>query len=190
MKYEIIDQFLSQQECDEMIGMVTNRLRSSSTINPISGVTQVDDFRKSDQMFFKIAENRLIANIENRIAEYTNTDIDHGEAMQVVRYEPGGYFKPHHDDFDPNFPGNQPQIERGGQRRITFMMYLNDVEEGGETYFRDLDLYIKPMTGKAIVWWNLTEDRVRDVSANHEGRPLKSGLKYICTKWIRTKKFT
>jgi prolyl 4-hydroxylase len=68
-------------------------------------------------------------------------------------------------------------------------MYLNDVEEGGETYFHTHDMAVKPKTGRAIVWWNLTEDGTRDASTYHEGRPVKSGLKYICTKWIRERQF-
>jgi prolyl 4-hydroxylase len=190
MRYEILDQFLSKAECDELIIMATNRLQSSTTVNPISGAYQVDDFRKSDQMFFSLGENQLVDIIEKRIAEYTKTEIENGESMQVVKYEPGGYFKPHWDDFDPNFPGNLPQIERGGQRVVTTLMYLNDVEEGGETYFHKLDLTVKPKTGRAIVWWNLTEDGVRDATTYHEGKPLRAGNKYIATKWIRNKKFT
>ena len=190
MKYEIIDSFLSKNECEDLIDMATDRLQSSTTVNPVSGAYQIDDFRKSDQMFFRIHENPLIANIEKRIAVHTNTPLENGEGLQVVRYQPGGYFKPHWDDFDDKFEGNRTQLQRGGQRIVTFLMYLNDVEEGGETYFHKLDLSVTPKAGRAIVWWNLKEDGTRDESTYHEGKPLISEKKYIATKWIRDKKFT
>ena len=42
-----------------------------------------------------------------------------------------------------------------GQRTWTTMIYLNDVEEGGETYFKYLNLKIKPKKGLLIGWNNL-----------------------------------
>jgi prolyl 4-hydroxylase len=68
-------------------------------------------------------------------------------------------------------------------------MYLNDVEEGGDTYFYKLDMSVKPKTGRTIVWWNLKDDGTRDESTYHEGRPVQNGCKYIETKWIRAGTF-
>ena len=56
------------------------------------------------------------------------------------------------------------------------MTYLNDVEEGGETYFKYQDKKIKPEVGKTIIWPS-------DWTHTHKGVSPKSGFKYIATGW-------
>lgn len=55
---------------------------------------------------------------------------ENGEDMQVLRYEHGQKYDPHFDYFSD--PVN---IARGGHRIATVLMYLSDVEKGGETVF-------------------------------------------------------
>jgi len=191
MRCEIIDNFLSANECESIIEMSKNRLQASTTLNPDTGYDQTNNFRVSDQMYFRIAENSLINNIESRISAKTNTPTQHGEGLQVVFYKPGGFFKPHWDYFDPYFVGNATTLKRGGQRLITCLMYLNTLEGGGETYFNHLDLTIKPRKGRALIWWNVNEDGTLDNSTFHEGRPVpEDTIKIIATKWIREGVFT
>ena len=45
-----------------------------------------------------------------------------------------------------------------GQRTWTFMVYLNDVEEGGHTAFVNIGLFIPPKRGMAVLWNNLKAD--------------------------------
>ena len=62
-------------------------------------------------------------------------------------------------------------------RFIVTMMYLNDVEEGGETEFLYQHRRIKPKKGRVVLWpaqWPHT----------HRGNPPLSGEKYIATSWI------
>ena len=54
-----------------------------------------------------------------------NIPIEHGEGLQILQYTPGQQYKAHHDFFKI----------ADNNRISTLVMYLNDVEEGGETYF-------------------------------------------------------
>ena len=58
----------------------------------------------------------------------TGTGFNNGEDLQIVRYEPGQFYKVHHDQ---NTAVWAPQ----GPRVLTFFMYLNTPEGGGETWF-------------------------------------------------------
>ena len=86
-----------------------------------------------------------------------------------------GIFKTHVDQGD------------GGtiSRLFGCIIYLNDVEEGGETYFKFLNLKIKPEPGLAIFWNNLYSFGWPNFKTMHEALPPTKGKKYILTKWYR-----
>ena len=69
------------------------------------------------------------------------------QQLEVVRYMPGQYFKPHCDSIDG-------LMSRAGYddstRLATLITYLNSVDEGGETFFSRLDLKVKPRQGTAL----------------------------------------
>jgi hypothetical protein len=69
---------------------------------------------------------------------------------------------------------------------MTVFLYLNDVEEGGGTYFKDLDITVQPKTGRAVVWPSVRDefpDR-KDPRTSHEALPVKKGIKYGGEKYI------
>ena len=71
-------------------------------------------------------------------------------------------------------------------RLCAFMLYLNDVEEGGETYFKHLNLKIKPKKGLLIGWNNLYKNGFPNYKTMHEALPPLIKSKYIITKWWRS----
>ena len=109
-----------------------------------------------------------------------------GEIMQAQKYEPGQYYRAHHGYFFPLTREYKTYTEWMGQRTWTFMLYLNDVEQGGETYFKHLKLKVKPKQGMAIFWNNLYKNGVPNPKTLHEACPPVSGNKYVITKWFRS----
>ena len=71
-----------------------------------------------------------------------------------------------------------------GQRTWTFMVYLNNVEEGGETFFRHFDRKFVPSQGTAVVWNNLYPDGSPNPFTIHEALPVIKGNKWVITKWF------
>ncbi len=88
--------------------------------------------------------------------------------FNIGKYEPGQHFQ-------------QIHCERSGletlHRLFAFMTYLNNVEEGGSTYFNHYDLDIKPKKGLTLLW-------PAEWTHSHKGNKLKSGVKYIITGWL------
>lgn len=62
---------------------------------------------------------------------------ENGESMQILHYENGQKYEPHFDYFHDK--ANQ---ELGGHRIATVLMYLSDVESGGETVFPNAEVSI------------------------------------------------
>jgi hypothetical protein len=67
-------------------------------------------------------------------------------------------------------------IKRSG-RVLTFMTYLNNVEEAGETEFLYTPKRVKPIAGRTLLWPS-------GFTHTHRGNPPISGEKYIITGWI------
>jgi len=62
-------------------------------------------------------------------------------------------------------------------RAAVFSIYLNDVEEGGETEFLHFSKRVKPKTGRIVIWPS-------SFPYLHRGNPPLSGEKYILTSWL------
>jgi len=62
-------------------------------------------------------------------------------------------------------------------RVLVFMTYLNDVDDGGSTYFSHYDLDIKPKKGLTIIW-------PAEWTHAHKGNIINAGSKYIITGWL------
>ena len=181
MRYQLLDNFLSQSECNTIISLAKPELEPSRAYNQ-AGELKVNESRKSFQTFIPLLANPLIASIEKKISHITNTPIENGEFFQIVYYEKGGFYAAHHDDYQDN----SPELDSSGHRIITFMIYLNDViGKWGDTYFHNLDLSVQPKAGMALWWYNMLEDgKTKDNSTMHSARPTPCD-KWIMTKWIR-----
>ena len=71
-------------------------------------------------------------------------------------------------------------VEDGGQascnRVVAYTLYLNDVEEGGETEYLYQGVKVKPEEGKLVFW-------PAGYTHPHRGNPIYEGYKYIITGW-------
>ena len=65
----------------------------------------------------------------------------------------------------------------GHNRTLAWMLYLNDIEEGGETEFLYQQLKIKPKRNTFVIWSG-------SFTHLHRGNPPISGTKYILTGWF------
>jgi prolyl 4-hydroxylase len=174
---------LSDAECDGLCELAGKRLRRSTTVDPASGENFVHPARTSDSMFFSRGETALCATIEARIARLLEWPVERGEGLQVLRYGVGAEYKPHYDYFDPQAPGTEVVIQRGGQRVASLVMYLNTPERGGSTAFPEAHFEVAAVKGNAVFF---SYDRPHPVTRSlHAGSPVLAGEKWIATKWLR-----
>lgn len=180
----VLDGLVDLAECDALIALARPRLARALTVDP-KGAQQVDQRRTNAGMFFKPGEFSLVAQIEERIAELTGLPASHGEGLQVLHYEPGQEYQPHHDWFDPAQPGYDAITARGGQRIATVVIYLNSPEAGGGTAFPKAGLTVTARRGTAVYF----AYEGGDESSLHAGLPVTRGEKWIATKWLRERPY-
>ncbi|HEY0181625.1 MAG TPA: 2OG-Fe(II) oxygenase [Rhodopila sp.] len=180
---------LDAEECRQLVAQARPRLQASTVTDPITGLDKVATHRSSEGMFFKLMETPLVARIEKRIAELTGLPIEHGEGLQILHYPVGTESTPHFDFLLPVNETNQASIARSGQRVATFIMYLNDVEAGGETAFPHVGWSVLPRRGQALFFEYGNARRQTDPLSLHAGAQVLAGEKWIATKWVRERTF-
>lgn len=191
MKHLILDDFLSESECKGIIELAAPHLQVTTSWDVEKGVNQVTSYRIGDQYFFQRNQNEFISTLEAKIEKLTGIPQSHGEGMQYIRYGPSGHYLEHFDYFDPAYKGNASQLARGGQRVMTVICYLNTVEDGtGVTWFPVSKVSVRPIQGRALMFWNVKDNGDIDPSTLHTGTDVGTGMeKHIITKWLRERDF-
>ena len=185
----VLDNLMSPEECDELVQLSRIKLKRSAIVDPVTGQERVIDERSSDGTFFHLNENDFIARLDRRIAELMHWPVENGEGIQILHYPVGGQYKAHFDYFPPDEPGSLVHLARGGQRVSTLVMYLSDVEEGGETTFASIKLSVTPKKGSAVYFEYANSRGQVDPLSLHSGTPVRKGEKWIATKWMRERRY-
>ncbi|XP_035701932.1 prolyl 4-hydroxylase subunit alpha-2 [Folsomia candida] len=132
--------------------------------------------------------NKLLHKI-GRILQVDISKETGSEMMQIAAYSPGAHYAPHTDAiFEYKAEERlEPFDLLSGDRIMTFMIYLSDVEEGG-TAFPILKTLVHPSKGSALMWYNVQPDvETIDRRTLHGGCSVLYGVKWIANKWIRSK---
>lgn len=174
--------FLAPDECAAIVALIDAARRPSTLADDLG----YDAFRTSETCDLDPAQPAVAA-VDAKIAALTGLDPAHGEPMQGQRYAVGQEFKPHTDYFEPNGPDFLRFCSVAGQRTWTVMIYLNEPEAGGATRFKTIAKTIQPEAGKLLAWNNLNPDGTVNGNTLHHGMKVRSGVKYIITKWFREK---
>ncbi|MGE7609141.1 2OG-Fe(II) oxygenase [Peribacillus frigoritolerans] len=171
----VLENVLSDEECDGLIELSKDKMNRSKI-----GVThEVNEIRTSSSMFFQENEYDIITKIEKRISTIMNIPVEHGEGIQILKYTPGQEYKAHFDFFKSS------SIAAKNNRISTIILYLNDVEHGGETFFPELNFSVFPRKGMAVYFEYFYNDKNLNELTLHGGAPVVTGEKWVATQWMR-----
>lgn len=179
-----IPDFLDASACRGLIAMIDRNRRPSTLLSDRGDAT----FRTSESCDMdRWADD--VQPIDESIAGLLGIAPENGETMQGQRYAPGQHFRAHHDYFHQGESYWQRIRQAGGQRTWTAMIYLNDVEDGGATWFPQAGLRVAPRQGLLLAWDNMQADGSPNPLTIHEGTEVVEGVKYIVTKWFREERW-
>lgn len=181
-----IKNFLTNEECDYITSNFIKYLEPSEITH------DVENYRTSKccnmSMCKEQEEFEKVIELDKKICNTMNIHPFHSEGIEFQHYKEGEFYKEHTDYFEPNTEEYKVYAEQYGQRTWTFMAYLNDVKEGGETSFPLLNIKIPPEKGMALAWNNLDYNGQVNSNLVHRSEEVTQGNKSIITKWFRDKR--
>ena len=179
-----VGDFLSGAECERFRAMIDDCAQPSTVFD----LDYSSGYRTSYSGDVD-PHDAFVKKINRRIDDLLGLESECGERVQGQRYLPGQEFQPHTDWFHPGTSYWDMEMDRGGQRAYTAMVFLNEVAAGGTTDFTELDMVITPKPGVLLAWNNADPEGFPNPKTMHAGRPVTEGVKYIITKWYRTRRW-
>lgn len=168
--------FLSGDECDLLVELAGARFKRATIFHEAQGRFVEDPVRDSELAGFPILlEAPFVNAINRRIALASGTEFACGEPLQVLKYNPGQQYRLHTDAI----------AGMRNQRAWTFLIYLDEGYEGGETSFPELDFAFRGKKGDALLFQNADEAGNPLADMRHMGNPVLSGVKHLASRWIR-----
>jgi prolyl 4-hydroxylase len=182
---EVIRNFISEEEATHILEKTRDKFEPSV----LYGNIVMEQIRKSNTVWLS-KQDPVIKKIISRVCDKCNLPFKNAEHLQVVKYDPSGYYRQHHDTVNKDESESRKFFGHGGHRVVTMLIYLNDDFEGGETAFLNLRKKIKPPKYGGILFYSL--DKKRELChplSLHEGKTVLSGNKYVANIWLRQNKF-
>ena len=181
----VYDNYITEQECNKAIKLYEDQNKFNNTINRIGG-EKASILQKQDQQFFAAPKNMevwweslkpMMFNFEIALKHYIeNTGAAeaygvpfHFTELKIQKTLPTEGYHVWHIEHGKGFENEA--------RAFVFSIYLNDVEEGGETEFLHFSKRVQPKTGRIVIW-------PAGFPYVHRGNSPLSGEKYILTSWM------
>ena len=182
----VYDNFILPKDCDELIKFYEERNKFNQIVDRVAFENQDIDQKQDSQYFASFKEmdvwvdyfKPLIVNFDLALQLYLKataalpafqTDRLHYYPMKIQKTLPGQGYHVWHIEKDKGLSYNH--------RALVWSVYLNDVEEGGETEFLHFSRRVKPKKGRIVIW-------PAGFPYLHRGNPPLSGEKYIVTSWM------
>lgn len=190
-----LDDFFSDGECDSLREHGLPHLQQSLTIDRANGSTVVDKVRTNMQMYVSkedSVQHPLIRRIVRRLYRLARIPLGHGEQVQIGRYRVGEKYDCHYDS----------EVRVGVLRAATVIVYISDVDSGGDTIFpmgedcHELGTCcdatslgqlkrVHPKKGRALLFYSHDLDGSLNANTLHCSCPVVQGEKWIMQAWFR-----
>jgi len=180
------DGYITPDECKKAIQLFDSNDKFNKTLNRLDFENTPVTW-KQDQQYFAQPDNfecwheelkSMIVNFDQALNHYTRTT----GVLEAFGREKFFYTNLKIQKTLPTEGYHIWHVEYGAdyecrKRALVFAIYLNDVEEGGETEFLHFSKRVKPKQGRIVIW-------PASFPYVHRGNPPLSGEKYLVTSWL------
>lgn len=182
----VFEDFLSNEEIEALTSAAESDLQRALVSTDKSGV--VSKGRTGQNCWIKHHLTPVISQLSVRVSTLIDIPLENAESFQLIHYFETQKYSPHYDAWEAESERGKRCMAKGGQRLVTCLMYLNTVEEGGGTCFPKLDVEIRAVRGRMVVFHNcFNGTNQRHPASLHGGLPVVKGEKWACNLWFREK---
>jgi len=175
--------------CDWLVASSSGRLNRALVYDPVSGNDYASEVRTNSWAQFDLMGCELThLLLQLRMQAACGLPLHQMEATAILHYAVGEQISNHYDFVDPNTPDYEQEIAKNGQRVLTFLVYLNDDYEGGETEFPKLGIRHSGRLGEGLYFVNALDNGAPDTRALHAGRAPTRGEKWVISQFIRNRR--
>lgn len=168
----VLPNIVSRDESEYIKRMAIPLFRPST----VGGNHQVNtNIRQSETAWLDL-DDPVVRRVAERCLQHVDRPLLNCEKLQVLRYRPGGFYKPHYDVFSDD-PKSNP-------RMYTFILALNEEYDGGATAFPRLKREYRLRAGDGLLFENLDNYEFMTGKAYHGGKPVERGEKWVCNLWV------
>lgn len=180
------ERLVSDAVCNWLIERAKPRLGPALVYDPVAREDIQDAHRSNTAASFNLIDTDLVLLlVQHRMSASCGVPLENMETLSVLHYAVGEEIKNHFDFVDPKTPNYRQEIADRGQRIVTFLLYLNDDYDGGETDFPRLGITHKGRRGDGLYFGNALPTREPDLRMIHAGRPPLRGEKWVVSQFIR-----
>jgi prolyl 4-hydroxylase len=184
----VFPNFVTDPVCEWLIEQARPNLKRALIYDPVGGKDIADHMRTNSAAGFDLMHADVVqAAVQWRMSLAAGVPIEHMEGPTVLHYSVGEQITNHYDFVNPRIPNYQAEIEKRGQRIVTFLVYLNDDYEGGETDFPELGLRYHGAKGNGIFFTNALRNGAPDLRMVHAGLPPQDNEKWLMSQFIRNR---
>ncbi|MES2624242.1 MAG: 2OG-Fe(II) oxygenase [Pseudomonadota bacterium] len=186
----VYPEFASKEVCQWLIKRARPRLDRAKVYDAVHQQVTTHHTRTNSSASFELLDTDLVnILLQHRMANSLGAPIRNFEVATVLHYAPGEEITEHFDFIDPHVPDYEQQVARSGQRIVTFLVYLNDNYDGGETEFPRLGIRHKARRGDGLFFVNVLPDSSPNLQTMHAGRPPLNHDKWIVSQFVRNGQF-
>ena len=175
-----IEDHMLKNICNDVVNLFesadTADIERRTTPNNIPRLSQLNFTKKSylNEELFKVVCNYLLSAVDHYKHNIKSFYAFAPRNLYFEHFRIKRYISEDEDQFDTHVDVTNVLDEC---RYLSFMWYLNDVIDGGETEFTELDFKIQPKAGALIMFppiWMFP----------HKGHLLNSGKKYLLSTYL------
>ncbi len=181
--------FITSAVCRFLIERARGRLSRALVYEPHVKKVIAHHTRTNTAALFGLLDTDFVCALtQRRMAACLGVPFRQFEPITVLHYDEGEQITEHFDFVDPNVPDYEQEVAQRGQRIVTFLVYLNDDYQGGETEFPEVGVSHKGRSREGLFFVNALPDGSPDLRTLHAGRPPSRGEKWIVSQFVRDRR--
>ena len=188
---KVYDNFITDEECEFIINSSKDNMVRANVSDESINISSYNG-RTNSSYWIELDKYELMKQIAIRISKTIGlSNYRNFENFQIIHYLKNQEYKYHYDAYDKNEPEKYTQYcSERGNRLVTVLCYLNDVEKGGGTGFDSLsndseELIVEPKKGRMVVFQNVHLNGSLHTKSRHAGLPIEKGEKWAFNLWVR-----